>query len=109
MTADALLARSEEHLPDDYRIGVDDIDHIAVPATMLADLHDPELIITPEYVGPARGTTNRRDRGAGRNGPDRRQAGHSDGAGHSDSAGQAGHRGSGPTVPSTSIRRWWWR
>ena len=74
VTANDLLVRPGDHPPNARRTGID-TEAIHVPAEMLADLHHPFLIITPEYVGPPR----RAPRGAGRRATDERTEGHSPG------------------------------
>ena len=63
ITADDLLALSGGDAPGPHRTTVDGLAHIDVPAAMLADLHHPELIITSDYVGPARGRPARQGQG----------------------------------------------
>jgi hypothetical protein len=61
VTADGLLARTGDEVGDG-RIAECGIDEIHIPVGMLADLHDPRLVITPDYVGPARARLDRHDR-----------------------------------------------
>jgi len=84
---------------DGGRITGDDrdaIDRVEIPAGMLADLYDPRLIITPDYVGPARRLVGHRGRTSPHHRSECRHGGHPGRA--------ARRRGSGP-VTWTSIRR----
>jgi hypothetical protein len=99
VTVDALLARSDGDGPGDHRNDAHGIDHIVVPPTMLADLHDPGLIITPDYVGPARHMPGGHGPGAVGSRPDA-LGGHTGGAGHSGGA----RRVRTSSARSTSIR-----
>ncbi len=79
VTLNDLLARTDGDVAaSDGTIGVQ-FDDIHVPAAMLADLHDPYLVITLDYVGPTRGTSDRRRRGATAGGSGCRRAGRTDG------------------------------
>jgi hypothetical protein len=53
VTADDLLARTGHHAASTRGTGVS-VDDVHLPAELLADLHHPFLIITPDYVGPPR-------------------------------------------------------
>ena len=74
----------------------DAIDRIEIPAGMLADLHDPRLIITPDYVGPARRLVDHRGRTSPHHRSECRHGGH---------PGWAARRHGSGAIPSTSIRR----
>ena len=56
---------------------IDRFDDVRVPARMVADLHDPRLIITLDYVGPMRGMFERRGRNDASRTPGCRRAGSS--------------------------------
>jgi hypothetical protein len=98
VTAHDLLVPTAADVDDGRTTGDhrDDIDRIEIPATMLADLHDPRLIITADYVGPARRAFDHR----GRTSPHRRSEGQ-----HGGHPGRAARRDGSGTVPSTSVRR----
>ena len=84
VTANDLLARTGGGGADEAPPAGDDIDRfddIRVPARMLADLHDPRLIITLDYVGPERGMFERHGSVTTRKKSDCHRAGHSRGAG----------------------------
>ncbi len=105
VTANDLLARTGGDLSDDGRtsgdeiddgwvgvddggVGVDDgIDHVRIPAGMLADLHDPRLIITSDYVGPVRGVFDRHVRSSPPNRSDCRRGGRAGGTARRHRAG----------------------
>ena len=74
----------------------DAIDRVEIPAGMLADLHDPRLIITPDYVGPARRLVDHRGRTSPHHRSECRHGGH---------PGRAARRHGSGAVPSPSIRR----
>jgi hypothetical protein len=71
VTANDLLAPSGDRAANARGSGVDLAD-ILVPAEMLADLHHPFLVITPDYVGPPRRVPSVYDRRQGVGGPERR-------------------------------------
>ncbi len=79
VTANDLLVRPGEHAAHARRTGVGTED-VHVPAEMLADLHHPYLIITPEYVGPPRRATNGGGRRPTDGGPEGHRGRHADAA-----------------------------
>lgn len=77
VTANDLLARTDRDGGDAHVAGDDVVrfDDVHVPARMLADLHDPRLVITLDYVGPERGLSVGRGRATTHKKPDCRRAG----------------------------------
>jgi hypothetical protein len=78
VTANDLLARSGNRVANARGTGVD-LKDVLVPAEMLADLHHPFLVITPDYVGPPRRVPSAYDRSQRMVGPESRSVRRTDG------------------------------